>query len=90
MFFAFDAEKSKINFDKHGIDFTAVQAMWDDPGCIEIAAKTVDEPRFMVIGKIAEKHWSAIITYRGDAIRIISARRSRKEEKRFYESQRSG
>ena len=40
----------------------------------------------MVIGKISNKHWSAIITYRGEAIRIISVRRSRREEVELYES----
>lgn len=34
----------------------------------------------MVIGMINNKHWTAIITYRGDSVRIISVRRSRKEE----------
>jgi uncharacterized DUF497 family protein len=37
-------------------------------------------------GKIREKHWSAVITYRGDKIRIISVRRSRIEEVQQYES----
>ena len=53
---------------------------------IEIPAKTIDEPRYLIIGKIGEKHWSAIITYRGEKIRIISVRRARKEEVKIYES----
>ena len=40
----------------------------------------------MVIGRIDDRHWSGIITYRGDVIRIISVRRSRQEEVRVYES----
>jgi uncharacterized DUF497 family protein len=62
------------------------QAIWDDPDRIEIPAKTIDEPRYIVIGKISDTHWSTIITYRGDQIRIISVRRSRKEEIEIYES----
>ena len=46
---------------------------------------TVDEPRYLVIGRIAAKHWSAVITYRSESIRIISVRRSRPEEVALYE-----
>jgi len=83
--FDFDARKSEENKGKHGIDFVEVQALWDDPDLIEIPARTVDEPRYVVIGRIKDKHWSSIITYRDDKIRIISVRRSRKEEVEIYE-----
>ena len=84
--FEYDHNKSKQNLVKHGIDFDAAQSLWEDPDLLEIPAKTTDEPRFMVIGTIAKKHWSAIITYRGKNIRIISVRRSRVEEVNLYES----
>jgi uncharacterized protein len=80
MIFEFDPDKSASNLQKHGIDFDRAQALWDDPDLIEIPAKTEDEPRDLVIGKIDGKHWSGVITYRSDAIRIISMRRSRPEE----------
>ncbi|MCC7202255.1 MAG: BrnT family toxin [Nitrospirae bacterium] len=86
MEFEFDPEKSNINKIKHGIDFTEAQAIWDDPDFIEIPVKVSDEPRFMVIGKISDKHWSGVITYRTEKIRIISVRRSRKEEADLYEN----
>jgi len=82
----FASRKSAANKRKHGIDFVEAQAMWDDPDLVEIPARTEDEPRFLVIGKIADKHWSGVITYRDDRIRIISVRRSRKEEVEIYES----
>jgi uncharacterized protein len=85
MKFEFDPEKSDKNKKKHGIDFYEAQALWDDADLIEIPARTVDEPRFMVIGRIAGVHWSGVITYRGDTARIISVRRSRKEEIDIYE-----
>lgn len=85
MTFEYDARKSKINLEKHGIDFEEAQLLWDDPDLLEIPAKTEDEPRFMVIGRIADTHWSGIITYREGAIRIISVRRSREEEVELYE-----
>jgi uncharacterized DUF497 family protein len=85
MEFEFDPEKSVANREKHGIDFQQAQAMWDDPDYIEIPLKTRDEARFIVIGTIEGKVWSGIITYRGKSIRIISVRRSRKEEIAIYE-----
>lgn len=84
--FEYDPAKSLLNLEKHGIDFIQAQELWLDADLIEILARTEDEPRFLIIGMIAEKHWSAIVTYRGDNIRIISVRRSRKEEVTLYES----
>jgi uncharacterized protein len=86
MDFEYDEVKSRANKVKHGIDFAEAQALWDDADLLEIPAKTEDEPRTIVIGRIGEKHWSAVITYRNDRIRIISGRRSRKEERDLYES----
>ncbi|MBK5274099.1 MAG: BrnT family toxin [Desulfuromonadales bacterium] len=85
MEFEFDSEKSVANQEKHGIDFLQAQALWDDADYIEIPLKIADELRFMVIGMIEGKVWSGIITYRGESIRIISVRRSRKEEIEIYE-----
>jgi uncharacterized DUF497 family protein len=86
MEFEFDDKKSTGNKMKHGIDFKQAQKLWDDSDLIEIPVRTSDEPRFLVIGRIAGKYWSGIITYRGDKIRIISVRRARKEEVNIYES----
>ena len=85
-FFEFDASKSESNRTKHGIDFVEAQVLWNDPMLLEIPAKTDDEPRYLVIGLIADKHWSAVITYRGVNIRVISVRRARTEEVGLYES----
>ena len=85
MKFEFDPSKSKINREKHGIDFIEAQALWEDPDLLEIPARTTDEQRFLVIGKIAVKYWSGVITYRGENIRIISVRRARDEEIEIYE-----
>jgi len=84
--FEFDKNKSKANYEKHGIDFLDAQQIWEDPFLIEIPARTEDEPRYLVIGKIEKIYWSAIITYRNSNIRIISVRRSRIEEIKIYES----
>jgi uncharacterized DUF497 family protein len=83
--FEFDPEKSRSNRLKHGIDFDAAQALWDDPDLVEIPARTTDEPRSFVAGRIGARHWSAVVTPRGEKIRIISVRRSRPEEVQLYE-----
>ena len=84
--FEFDEPKSQVNLSKHGIDFIDAQLLWNDPRLLEIQAKTEDEPRYLVIGLIDGKHWSAVVTYRGTNIRLISVRRSRIEEAALYES----
>jgi len=86
MSFEFDHKKSDINKNKHGIDFVESQELWNDPDILEIPAKTTDETRFLVIAKIDKRHWTGIITYRNDNIRIISVRRARNEEIELYES----
>jgi len=83
--FEFDEAKSQSNKVKHGIDFVQAQALWLDDMLVEIPARTEDEPRSVVIGVIAGRHWSAVVTYREDAIRLISVRRSRDEEVKLYE-----
>ncbi len=83
--FEYDPEKSKANKIKHGIDFERAKSLWEDADLLEIPAKTIDEPRILCIGRIKSKHYSAVITYRGDNIRIISVRRSRQQEIDLYE-----
>jgi uncharacterized DUF497 family protein len=85
--FEYDSTKSKSNKLKHGIDFEEAQLLWLDTSLVEVPVFTSDEPRWVVIGKIGEKHWSAVITRREESIRLISARRSRETEKNIYENQ---
>jgi uncharacterized DUF497 family protein len=84
--FEFDAHKSQSNLKKHGIDFVEAQLLWLDPDLLEVPANTVDEPRYLMIGKILDKHWSAVVTYRKENTRIISVRRAQDEEIEIYES----
>jgi len=86
MEFEFDKHKSLLNRQKHGIDFDEAQLLWEDANLMIIPARTEDEPRSVIIGKIGDTYWSAVITLRGGRIRMISVRRSRKEEVELYES----
>ena len=81
----FDERKSRANKVKHGIDFVEAQALWLDEALVEIPARSEVEQRVLVVGLMGGKHWSAFITYRGEAVRLISARRSRDEEVAIYE-----
>jgi uncharacterized DUF497 family protein len=85
MEFEFDEPKSRSNKQKHGIDFVEAQELWEDPDVLVIPALIVDEPRYLAIGMIEDKHWSGVMAYRESRIRIISVRRSRDEEVALYE-----
>ena len=84
--FEFDPAKSLRNKNKHGIDFTEGQGLWKDSDLLEIRARTVGEPRFIVVGRMEGRHWTAVITYRQGKTRIISIRPARKNERELYES----
>ena len=83
--FEFDDKKSSSNLKKHGIDFVTAQALWNDPDLIEVQAISDNETRFLIIGRIKSRHWSAVITHRENYIRLISVRRSRMSEVELYE-----
>ena len=86
MAFEYDSRKSNENLKKHGINFEDAQKLWNDPNCIVIPAKTLDEKRYLLIGNLNNKIWSAIFTIRRKKIRIISVRRARQNEKEIYKS----
>lgn len=86
MEFEFDPLKSDSNLKKHGIDFERAQQLWTDVDLMVIPARATDEIRFFAIGVIESRHWSAIFTLRDGRIRLISVRRSRREEIELYES----
>lgn len=87
MKFEWDPQKSQFNLAKHGIDFETAMNLWLDENRIEIWAPHPVEDRRIVIGKHQNKLWTAIFTMRGNTIRIISARRARKEERKRYEKE---
>lgn len=86
MRFEFDPAKSAANRVKHGIDFLEAQRIWHDSERLEIPARSAGEPRYQVIGRIGRNTWSAFVTYRNEAIRIISVRRARREEEARYQA----
>jgi uncharacterized protein len=85
--FEWDEAKSRANKGKHGIDFVEAQALWLDRRLVEAPTRSEADSRSVVVGVIAGEHWSAVITYRGEVIRLISVRRSRFREVQAYESE---
>lgn len=88
--FEFDPAKSRSNMTKHGIDFVEAQQLWKDPNRLVEPARTLDDTRYVIVGMIGDNHWSGFFTHRGDRVRIISVRRSRKKEIVLYEDQGEG
>jgi uncharacterized DUF497 family protein len=88
MLFEYDQQKSVANKEKHGIDFIQAQQLWQDPECLVIPARTVNESRFLLISRLDKKIWPAIFTIREQKIRIISVRRAREDEQKIYQGGR--
>ena len=84
--FQYDPQKSESNLRKHGIDFEQAQLLWDDPKLVTLKARSEDEARSLIIARLNDQHWSAIVTDRDGEYRIISVRRSRIAEVELYES----
>ena len=83
--FEFDPNKSEANLAKHGIDFDSAQELWNDRHLMILPAQFPMEPRYLAIGSIGGKHWTAVFTERGEHTRIISVRRARDNERSIYE-----
>ena len=86
MDFEYDPAKSHSNHQKHGIDFEEAQALWEDPWRLDVPVMTEGEARILSVGRIKAKHWTAIWTERNGKVRIISVRRSRRDEVGHYEN----
>jgi uncharacterized protein len=86
--FEFDPDKSAANLAKHGIDFDEAQALWNDDK--RVTGPTFaggDDERWMVVGRIGDRLWTAVVTYRDEVTRLISVRRARPKEERQYDEQ---
>ena len=86
MEFEFDPVKSMSNLVKHGIDFEDARKLWRDPRALIVKVKGITEPRWIAMARVEQEYWSAVFTFRGERIRIISVRRSRAKEIALYES----
>ena len=87
--FDWDPNKERRNVQKHDIDFLTALELWSG-NYLELETRPGNDPsRHLVIGDIGGWAWTAVITYRGDTIRIISVRRARDYEREaLYEHRR--
>ena len=88
MGFEYEPNKSAINKVKHGLSFIEAQEIWAGVYFIVSLGNGHGEERHAVFGMIGEKHWTAIITWRGENIRIISVRRFRVKEEAYYDCEK--
>jgi hypothetical protein len=73
--FEWDSGKARANLKKHGVDFADAATVFDDPLAVTISEEEAGEARFLVV----------VYAWRGDRIRIISARMATRRERREYE-----
>ena len=90
MKFEYDSNKSRMNKEKHNIDFVEAQNLWKDESALIVPANTTDdELRYALISFFNKKCFVAIFTIRESIFRIISVRRCRKNEEKNYEKNNS-
>lgn len=88
MLFEWDENKEKINISKHGLDFSTAALVFRDQNRLEWFDELHSdyEDRYITIGEINGIAVVLMVVYteRGDAIRLISARKATKRERRMY------
>ena len=87
--FEWDEEKARSNLKKHGVSFDEAATIFNDPQIATISDPdhSKDEERYVSIGKsVIRRLLSVIHTYRKERIRLISARKATKAEKKNYEN----
>ena len=84
--FEWDREKAESNLGKHGVSFDVAIAAFADPFRLVVDATRADEGevRVKVVGRVAGRLITVVFTMRGEAHRLISARRSNEREERLY------
>ena len=90
MEFEYDPAKSARNRSKHGVDFERAKQLWLDEDRLVVPVRGDSEERRALLGKMEDKLWVMFYKHRGDRVRIISVRRARPKEEKFYESGRTG
>jgi uncharacterized protein len=84
MHFEWDETKRRTNLEKHGIDFIDAAVVFEDGPKLVTQSSFSSERRFVAIAQLAGREIAVVFTVRGDAIRIISARRARDNERKAY------
>ncbi len=85
MDFEWDPAKNEVNIEKHGIDFRGAQTIWDgEIVTVQSQQHHHGEKRYLAIGLYKDREIAVVFTWRHQTIRLISARRARKNEREIY------
>lgn len=87
--FEWDEEKNKLNEAKHGINFETASEIFYDSVLVRRSDRN-NEERWIAVGALVDRIITVAFTRRERTIRIISARRARKNEERDYRYQKMG
>ncbi len=90
MNFEWDERKRRANIEKHGLDFYDVGAVFDSPHVDVPSAYGGKENRYLAIGLLEGRIVTVVYTNRSEAVRVISFRRARDEEKQKYQELHGG
>jgi uncharacterized DUF497 family protein len=85
--FEWDQSKEKLNKEKHGLDFDTASCIWDDVVIERNDPRNYGETRIVADGVVDGRVLAVVYTWRGDARRIISARRADRNEREKYYSE---
>ena len=88
MDFEWDAKKASSNLRKHRVDFADAVGVFSDPLAVTIRDDDPEEERFATIGTDFLLLVIVVVcTWRQQHIRIISARKATRSERKIYEKQ---
>jgi len=90
MDYQWDPMKATSNLEKHGVDFADAVGVFEDEWALTVKEELVEgEQRFVTLGTdFLEQVLVVVYTYRGEEIRLISARKATRTERRAYERKR--
>lgn len=87
--FEWDDAKRRLNVEKHGIDFDEAIAIFYGPYLLRPSDRGMEQ-RWVAIGETEHRIVAVVFTRREKKLRIISARRARKNEERAYRNETVG
>jgi hypothetical protein len=88
MTYQWDSDKAAANLRKHGIDFADAVSVFSDDLAITIPDERFDEERFITVGIDAFGRVLVVVyTWRDNEIRLISARKATRNERKQYEEE---
>ena len=87
MEFQWDATKARSNLEKHDVDFADAVGAFEDEWAVTLEVQEIeDEDRFVILGQdFIGRILVVVFTYRGNNLRLISARRATPRERKHYE-----